>query len=311
MLVSVIVTTYNRANVLPRCLDSLLAQTYKPLEIIVVDDGSTDDTHKLFESDYAYQNIEYVRLSANCGVTIARNKGLDIFRGDAYMIWDSDDILYDHCIQELVNVLDSDNSIGVVTAPGDYIQHGVKLPFRVLPSTRISFEQKKRNALPPNECIRLIRSECGRGLRFEGRNQDFIYSDRLARRCGWYHLEQALGQIYIKSDNNSLTLLRARPNMKWAKERVKPYEDYIRDFGDMLSQIAPKEISHCAYGAAIGLLLSGELAKARSYVQLMQKYDPGSKRTKAMWWLVKLPFADTLFICIYRIRVLLSKYTNK
>jgi GT2 family glycosyltransferase len=91
-LVSVVVPTYNRDYVLPRALDSLLAQTHKNLEIIVVDDGSTDGTRALIQEHYAHEpRIRYV-YQENRGVSAARNRGLQTASGDFIALLDSDDV---------------------------------------------------------------------------------------------------------------------------------------------------------------------------------------------------------------------------
>lgn len=89
MKVSIIVPTYNRIDVLPRALDSVLAQTNsEAFEIIVIDDGSTDGTAELVERDYAM-----VRLikQANLGVSAARNAGIKLAKGEWFALLDSDD----------------------------------------------------------------------------------------------------------------------------------------------------------------------------------------------------------------------------
>jgi GT2 family glycosyltransferase len=91
-LVSVIVPTYNRAYCLARTLDSVLAQTHPRFEIIVIDDGSTDETKTLVSNSYGHDaRIKYFRQE-NQGVTAARNQGLVRAQGDYIALLDSDDV---------------------------------------------------------------------------------------------------------------------------------------------------------------------------------------------------------------------------
>ncbi len=87
-LVSVIIPTYNRAHVLERALDSVLVQDYKPIEIIVVDDGSTDDTTKVLDR---YEGKIRVLTQTNKGVSAARNLGIRESCGRFIALLDSDD----------------------------------------------------------------------------------------------------------------------------------------------------------------------------------------------------------------------------
>ncbi|HET6432965.1 glycosyltransferase family 2 protein [Dyella sp.] len=91
-LVSVIVPTFNRAYCLPRTLDSALAQTHGELEVLVVDDGSTDDTRQLIATRYADDPRVRYLYQENRGVAAARNLGLAQARGDFVALLDSDDI---------------------------------------------------------------------------------------------------------------------------------------------------------------------------------------------------------------------------
>lgn len=90
-LISVIVTAYNIKEFLPRCLESLVKQTYKPLEIIIVDDGSTDGTARVCD-DYAskYSFIKVLHKE-NGGPSSARNAGVKIAEGDYIGYVDGDD----------------------------------------------------------------------------------------------------------------------------------------------------------------------------------------------------------------------------
>ena len=87
-MISVIVPTYNRAQQLPRALDSILCQSCSPKEIIVVDDGSTDETSALMTSEYP--EIVFIQQQ-NAGVSSARNVGIKRASGDWIAFLDSDD----------------------------------------------------------------------------------------------------------------------------------------------------------------------------------------------------------------------------
>ncbi len=88
MNISVIIPTFNRAHTLARALDSVLAQSYVPKEIIVVDDGSNDETGVLLEN---YPGTKYIKLAENSGVSHARNVGIERANGEWIALLDSDD----------------------------------------------------------------------------------------------------------------------------------------------------------------------------------------------------------------------------
>lgn len=87
--VSVVIPTHNRAHVLPRALDSVLAQSLAPREILVVDDGSTDTTADLLRE--RYPEVRCLRQTANLGVSAARNLGITAARAEWIALLDSDD----------------------------------------------------------------------------------------------------------------------------------------------------------------------------------------------------------------------------
>lgn len=92
--VSVVIPTYNRAYCLARAIDSALAQAHARVEVLVIDDGSTDGTAELVRERYdGDDRVRYFR-QANAGVVAARNAGLDAVRGDFVALLDSDDEWY-------------------------------------------------------------------------------------------------------------------------------------------------------------------------------------------------------------------------
>ncbi len=110
-LVSVIIPTYNYAGYLPRAIGSCLDQTYRNLEVIVVDDGSTDNTATV-ASEFG-NRIVYVRQE-NQGVSAARNTGLGRAKGEYIAFLDADDVLLKDCIASTVAVLLGHPDIGIV-----------------------------------------------------------------------------------------------------------------------------------------------------------------------------------------------------
>lgn len=89
-LVSVILPTYNRAFLLPRSINSVLNQTYKNLELIVVDDNSTDNTKEIVKG-LKDKRIKYVQHKNNKGAAAARNTGINLSKGEYIAFQDSDD----------------------------------------------------------------------------------------------------------------------------------------------------------------------------------------------------------------------------
>ena len=101
VLVSVIVPVYNVLPYLRESLESVINQTYEDLEIIIVDDGSTDGSDVVCE-EYAKDSRVKVIHQKNHGLSAARNVGLDLARGDYIAFLDSDDVYLPDMIQTMV-----------------------------------------------------------------------------------------------------------------------------------------------------------------------------------------------------------------
>ena len=97
-LITVIIPAYNRENFIYDCLDSVYKQTYRPIEIVVIDDGSSDDTPKIikgFQKEKSDDDfiIKFI-TQKNSGAQVARNKGINNSSGEFIQFLDSDDILH-------------------------------------------------------------------------------------------------------------------------------------------------------------------------------------------------------------------------
>ncbi len=124
MKISVIIPTFNRINVLPKTLDSVMAQTYPPIEIIVVDDGSTDDTETILYRQYP--NIKY-HYQKNQGVSSARNAGLKIATGDWLALLDSDDQWLPEKLEKQKQALDNQPALKICHTEELWIRNGVRV----------------------------------------------------------------------------------------------------------------------------------------------------------------------------------------
>ncbi len=103
-LVTIIIPAFNAETTVGRCLESIIAQSYKRLEILIIDDGSTDGTNELIR-DYAERDSR-IRLitQSNKGVSVARNTGLKSALGEYVLFVDADDYLEPNMIKKLYQV---------------------------------------------------------------------------------------------------------------------------------------------------------------------------------------------------------------
>lgn len=102
-LVSVLIPVYNVSRYLPQCLDSVISQTYRRLEIIIIDDGSTDDSGSICDRYAERDDRIHVIHSGNSGLSAARNLGLEYVSGQYISFLDSDDWIEPHTIETLMN----------------------------------------------------------------------------------------------------------------------------------------------------------------------------------------------------------------
>lgn len=102
-MITIIMPTYNRAHTILRAINSIYAQKYQNWHLVIVDDGSTDDTLKLLEL-YDDPRMEIVQHPANRGVTAAKNTGFDHIKGEWFTILDSDDELLPGALDDMLSV---------------------------------------------------------------------------------------------------------------------------------------------------------------------------------------------------------------
>lgn len=109
--VSLIVPVYNVEEYVEECINSCLHQTYPNIEIVIIDDGSTDSS-RLKLKRLKLENPELVMIfSSNAGLSAARNRGLDVASGEYVMFVDSDDVLFKNTIQIVVDSMSTDTQM--------------------------------------------------------------------------------------------------------------------------------------------------------------------------------------------------------
>ena len=137
--VSVIVPVYNSIDCLERCVRSLCGQTYERLEILLIDDGSTDGTDKLCEKLASEDVRILVRHKKNGGASSARNVGLSVASGDYVGFVDSDDYIESYVYEELVRALEEGKYPVAQISRDEVDEEGRRLPDVCIPPERERF----------------------------------------------------------------------------------------------------------------------------------------------------------------------------
>lgn len=145
-LLSIIVPVYNAATFLPRCLESLIGQTYRDLEIICVDDGSTDASGAILD-EYAARDARIkVIHQENAGVSAARNQGLDLAEGSFIFFVDADDWLEPDACEKCMEFMSS--GVDLLTF-GCFIEGSPSEDYRMRLESHLAMESRTVSKLTP------------------------------------------------------------------------------------------------------------------------------------------------------------------
>jgi glycosyltransferase involved in cell wall biosynthesis len=139
-LVSVIIPTYNRIKTLGSSIQSVLNQSYADLELIVIDDCSTDGTEQLVNT-INDKRIRYIRHGQNKGPSGARNTGIEAAKGKYIAFHDSDDIWHSDKLQKQMELMEGDHELGMVYTAYQLIYNNKTI--RYIPSKSIDMSLKQ------------------------------------------------------------------------------------------------------------------------------------------------------------------------
>lgn len=251
-LVTVIIPVYNTENYIGRCLKSVIRQSYSNLEIIVIDDGSTDGSSGICRDIAGTdQRIKFVS-KANEGAGYARNTGMDMARGDFLLFLDSDDYLLENCIERCMEVAEKESCdvIKFKWAEGkeeDYKGTSKKKKYQVI-SNKEAFESRKTDV-----CVwgKLLKRETVGDIRYPKVStfDDEFITYKWIYRAKKIALLDEVYYYYFMSDNSIMRKQRE----KMPLEYMEAYEERKRFFLEQgekrLFEISAKEY-------AIRLMLS-------------------------------------------------------
>ena len=106
-LVSIIIPAYNVEKYIEKCLSSILEQTYTNIEVVVVDDGSTDKTGQLIDSVTQQDSRVHVIHKKNAGVSAARNSGIEMSTGEYLVFVDGDDCIAHDYVEYMLSLIEN------------------------------------------------------------------------------------------------------------------------------------------------------------------------------------------------------------
>ncbi len=112
-MISVIMPAYNAQRFIKESIESILNQTYKDFELIIIDDGSTDQTREVIET-YTDKRIIYSKNNENKGIAYTTNRGIEIASGDYIALLDDDDIAEPNRLELQINYLETNKEIDVL-----------------------------------------------------------------------------------------------------------------------------------------------------------------------------------------------------
>jgi glycosyltransferase involved in cell wall biosynthesis len=246
-LVSVIIPAYNSEKYIEKCLDSVINQTYKNIEIIIVNDCSPDNVEEII-TKYKQKDsrIIYLKNKVNMGVGPTRNKGIDNAKGKYLYFLDSDDYILPNCIEELYNAINEEDSFSCTT-----------IGYKNIDGKITTFSRSKEELMLleyPSVCIRLFNKDIidSADIRFSnlriGEDLEFVfkllmYNDKVS------FIEIPLFTYVIHNDSSIRTYNKTQIDVLKVLDNIEEYAKKINCYDKFYEIIEYVNVSHILVGA--------------------------------------------------------------
>lgn len=183
-MISVIVPAYNCENSIERCIHSILAQSYKDLEVIVVNDGSIDGTEAAVNSIAAMDLRVKLINQANSGVSTARNRGIQSAAGEFVCFVDSDDYVEQTYLEKMIDAYDSSTLVAV-----NYLINGTPA---LMPTSNSKSVLPGKKALADAYFV----GDIGNRIAYSAWNKLFLRETLMNNRI-WFRSELSVGEDMV------------------------------------------------------------------------------------------------------------------
>ncbi|MCL1994718.1 MAG: glycosyltransferase [Defluviitaleaceae bacterium] len=250
-LLSVILATYNRAHMLPNMLECLAKQDFEDYELIIINDGSKDDTKKILDT-VKHATIKHI---PNSGLSNARNLGLSIAKGEYIAFIDDDDKIADNYLSFLYNLATEETAD--IAICGSYNDFGNKTEPRFINSQKLTLnridgirEFLKRdlyNTAPPGK---LFKKSLFENIQFiDGKQIDDIHVIYKVFEKAEKVVVHNVGLLYKRKHDSNISLIQ-HDTQAWTPELLQEYIDAYLEREDYLMHKAPeleREIKQSTY----------------------------------------------------------------
>lgn len=235
-VVSVVIPTYNRADLLERAIQSVLGQTFENFEVVVVDDASEDDTKDVVE-DIDDPRIEYIRHRTNRNGAVARNTGIDASTGEFVAFLDDDDEWYPSKLEKQLDAFEhAEDDVALVYCWSDIYAAGEKVNTRT-PTLRgrIFDETLTRNPIGATSTLMVTRDALETIGGFDERLNRGQDSD-LIRRITWNYAVDFVDETLVKrrSDHDAQQIMdqtadNLHASIECRKLTLSKFDDYLNE----------------------------------------------------------------------------------
>mgnify|MGYP000912134466 CR=1 FL=1 len=295
-MISVIIPIYNAETTLRRCLDSILSQSYRSLEIIVVDDGSKDTSGNLCD-EYGEKNDRVVVIhQENQGVSAARNRGIDIASGEYVAFIDSDDYVdsdYFQVLLEGIERFNADFGMSALTAVPHIDMYTCLKSNNDIVSLIIGLKYGI-NAAPYNK---IFKKHLIGNLRFDPQiymGEDTLFAVEYAKKCrkgifinkAMYHYNERTSSTSYMRDPSKLYKY-----LTYAESRRRMLLD-----ASMLSQECQERLTHSYFSSILNCYYQSRFFHNKKEERIMcgvmrealklYSLQGLSTRQKAMYWIM-------------------------
>lgn len=312
---SVIIPTFNGTAYLAEAVKSAVAQTYEPLEIIVIDDGSLEDIESILKP--FYPKITYVRQE-NAGPAAARNYGVLLAKGDVIAFLDDDDVWHPTKTAEQVKILNEHPACAVVYSYPELIdESGNVIPNEApsrFPCGNVYLDFLKQNRIT-TPSVTLIRREVFASIGLFDDNREYLCSEdydlwlRIARKYEFEYCPGALVSYRVRSAGISKNLDNALKGKRYLFDKLINYHRVDpaltdRDFYKALDFNLHNTFRSFAYRFYYAL---GDRTSARHLMLDALRKNPYS--FKDLMYLIIFSLPDSLFRILKKTKDMVSATT--